>query len=693
MNKEIIFKNKYYEYAMYVTEEGQLCQNYFLPSGYNKKPQNEGRVKGMYPYEVVLAAEYEGGFGYHMGNREYFYGTSHYLVFQEQFKEGKTEIIKLYNQELDLEVHLCYEVYEDSPALVRYTKLVNRGKKDIVINQVSSFVLNHIPYYGCAENMLLHTFKSSWAWEGEEQIQSFADLNLFSEFSRSGYVIENNSAFTTGKMFPYVVVEDPENNLFWGVQIENSGQWRLEIGSGDLGNPNWYYMQGGLPNYINSGWSKTLKPQETYVTPKASMTIAEEQIDNVYNQMHEHQYKNLIHKSLNDRELPVVYNDWQAMKGEVSEERILAQLEHLQKLGIDIYVTDAGWYVPPKGYWAEYVGCWEYDKTRFPSGLGTVAEEIRKHGMIPGIWCEIEVVGKHCKWWNDSEMLLTAHGKFIERSGRRFLDFSSRRARKFASDTIAYIYEFGFRYIKIDFNADCAPGCDGADENQVENLYQNRMAYGAWLQSIREQYPDLVIEHCSSGGMKLDYYNLSRACLASITDQESYLHMATILYNVSRLIHPNQCGNWSNVISDANASTAEFIMSNSMMGRLCISGIMSELSGDVLEAVKNAVTFYKKYRYIIDNPTVHYHTKPMKFKEEQNLKIMEYHDKDDKTALLYISSTNFVGEKECKPVLSNFQIVDCYPNMSGIEQVDDMIKIHVSQAEPFGRILFLQREE
>ena len=109
--------------------------------------------------------------------------------------------------------------------------------------------------------------------------------------------------------------------------------------------------------------------------------------------------------------------------------------------------------------------------------------------------------------------------------------------------------------------------------------------------------------------------------------------------------------------------------------------------------MKNAVTFYKKYRYIIDNPTVHYHTKPMKFKEEQNLKIMEYHDKDDKTALLYISSTNFVGEKECKPVLSNFQIVDCYPNMSGIEQVDDMVKIHVSQAEPFGRILFLQREE
>ena len=693
VKKEIVLKNKFYEYAMVVTEDGHLCQEYFLPLGYEQKPKNQNRLKGMYASEVVLAADFSGEYGCHIGNREYWYEASHSLIFQGYVQDGNTAIIKLYNPKLSLEVQLCYEVYEDSPAIVRYTKLVNHGERDIVLNQVSSFVLNHIPYYGYSEKMLLHTYKSAWAWEGEEQIQSFEALNLFSKFCRGGYVIENNSAFTTVKRFPYVVLEDPENKLFWGVQIENSGQWRLEIGSGDIQNPNWYYLQGGLPNYINSGWSKTLEAGECYVTPKASLTTGVNQIENIYNQMHEHQYKYLIHKSINDKELPVVYNDWQAMNGEVSEERILAQLEYLEKLGIDIYVTDAGWYVPPKCSWSEYVGCWNYDKTRFPNGLKTVAEAIRQHGMLPGIWCEIEVVGKHSKLWNDSEMLLMDHGKFIERSGRRFLNFGSQRTVQYANDTIDSLYHLGFRYIKIDFNADCAPGCDGADKNPVENLHQNRVAYSKWLDSIRKKYPDLIVEHCSSGGMKLDYDNLSGACLASITDQESYLYTASILFNVSRLIHPNQCGNWSNVVSDIDEKTAEFIMTNSMMGRLCISGIMSELSKDVLEVVKKGVGFYKKYRYMIDNPIVHYHTKPMKFKEKQNLKIMEYNDKLGREALLYISSTNFAGDQECKPVLQKYKIMDCYPNMSGIEQQGDTIKIHVSQAEPFGKILFLKRTE
>lgn len=690
---DIILKNQYYEYAMYVTEEGKLCHNYFLPATYSDKPCNKERVRWMYPYEVVLATNYEGEMGCHVGNREYFFETSHDLVFKECVRENDTTILKMYNEKLSLEVQLCYENFADSPALVRYTKLINHGEENIVLNQVSSFVLNHIPYNGKSEKMRVHTYKSAWAWEGEEQVQSFEELGLFSEFSRSSYSVDNNSAFTTQKIFSYVVLEDPENALFWGVQIENSGQWRFEFGSGDLANPNWYYWQGGLPNYINSGWSKTLEPQEVFETPRVSMTTAVGKIDSVYNQMHEHQYNKIIKKSTFDKELPIVYNDWQAMKGEVSEERILAQLDQLQELGIDIYVTDAGWYVPPKCSWSDYVGCWEYDKTRFPNGLGKIAEEIRKRGMIPGIWCEIEVVGKHSKICNDAEMLLTDHGKIIERSGRRFLDFSSEKARKHADDTIAYLYGFGFRYLKIDFNADCAPGCDGYDENRVENIRKNRKAYGEWLLSIRKKYPDLIIEHCSSGGMKLDYYNLARACLASITDQESYLHTASVLFNVSRLIHPNQCGNWSNVLTSFDVETAEFTMTNSMMGRLCISGIMSELSKDVLDVIKKAVSFYKKYRYIIENPMVYYHTEPRTFKEEDNIKIMEYHDKKKNAALVYLSATNFAGEYECTPLLEKYKIVDCYPNMSGILQDGNKIKVSVSEKKPIGKILYLEKEE
>lgn len=683
--REIVLQNQYYRYSLLVAEDGHVHQNSFLPADCAKAPQNEDRAVWKYPYEVILATSHGGKGG------ESVFDASYGLIFQEHVREGDTDIIRLRHEEMPLEVQLCYEVRENSPALVRYTRLINHGREEIVLDQVSSFVLDHIPYFGLSEKMLLHTYRSAWAWEGEEEVRSFRDLNLFSNFCRTSFSVENNSAFTTARQFPYFVLEDPEEHLLWGVQLENDGQWRFEISIKNFGAHNWYCAQGGLPSFTGSGWSKTLRPDESYETPKASLVTADN-IDEIYNRMHTHQHNVLIRKSLPDQTLPVVYNDWQGMKGEVSGERILAQLDKLQNLGIEVYVTDAGWYVPPGGNWSEYVGCWQYNQERFPDGLESIVKAIRAHGMIPGIWCEIEMVGEHCPLWDNSEALLTCRGRFIQCGPRRFLNFTNPVARQHADDAIAYLYGMGFRYLKIDFNADCAPGCDGADVSAVENLRQNRVAYGKWMQTIRKAYPDLIVEHCSSGGMRLDYSHLSRACLASITDQENYLHMAEVFYNVSRLIHPNQCGNWSNILSDFDYRTAQFTMTNSMMGRLCVSGVVSELTEDVLDAVKDAIAFYKRHRFIIDDPLVYYHTPPRYYKQPQDLKIMEYQDRRTGDVLLYVSSTSFAGEHVCVPHLQGYRIADCYPDLSGIVQEGDSIRICVPQAEPFGKVLFLQKE-
>ncbi len=688
--KELVIGNDYYEYVMCIDEEGHLCHKYFLPKHTEIKPRNR-YLKMIYPYEVSVALDFEGRLDASVGNRQIRYETSHNLIFKNYEKEENRHIICLFNQQKQVEVELIFEVYIDSPAIHRYTRVRNMGTEEVVINHVSSFMLGNFPYYGKVEDMVLHTYHSAWSFEGEESVATFQELDLC-EGSRTGYTIENNSAYTTIRNFPCAVVEEKGQELFWGVQIENNGQWRLEIGAGDVENPTWFYTQGGPLDYANSQWYKKLQTGDVYETPKASLTVAKGDIDIVYNQFHMHQKNVLMKRPRTDEKLPTIFNDWQAMVGDTSEERIVAQLDSLKEMGLEVYVTDAGWFTDPGQDWYEYVGCWDYSRIRFPNGLSAVSKAISDRGMIPGIWCEIEMAGPHSPIYKEEDMFLKVHGKCITQGGRRFLDFSKKKVRKYATDVFARLYEEGFRYIKVDYNADCAPGCDG-DDSLTENLNQKRLAYSKWILEIQEMYPDLIIEHCSSGGLKLDYYNLARAALTSITDQESHLYTGAIFYNVSKHVHPVQCGNWSRIASDFDKKTAEFALTNSMMGRMCISGVVSECSAEVNAAIKEAVSFYKKYRFIIQEPVIHYLTSSRKITDKDNLKVMEYDTVDGDYALIYISAHTYRQTKTVVPYIMGAKLVDCYPDMSGVEVLDNKITICSSGNEVFGKILVFHKEE
>lgn len=688
--REIVIGNVYYEYAMYIDEKGHLCHWYFLPKNTDRKPEKRC-MNVMYPYEVSLAVDFEGRLDTNVGNRQLRYATSHDLIFENYVTEGNRHSIYLRNCQKQVEVELIFQVYPNSPALHRYTRVHNYGTEELVLNHVSSYMLGNFPYFGENEDMVLHTYSSAWSFEGEERVATFQELDLC-ENSRTGYTIENNSAYATIRHFPCFVVEEKKASLFWGAQIENNGQWRMEVGAGDVENPKWFYMQGGMLDFANSQWYKKLPAGKVYETPKASLTVAKHNIDAIYNQFHMHQKKILMKRSETDQELPTVFNDWQAMMGDTSQERIVAQLDSLKEMGLEVYVIDAGWFTDPGQDWYEYVGCWDCSRERFPNGLSPVSKAIADRGMIPGIWCEIEMAGPHSPIYNEEDMFLQIYGKCITQGGRRFLDFSKKRVRDYATGIFENLYNAGFRYIKVDYNADCAPGCDG-DDSLTENLNQKRLAYGTWIAQIQETYPDLIIEHCSSGGLKLDYYNLARASITSITDQENHLYTGAILYNVSKHVHPVQCGNWSRVESDFDRETAQFTLTNSMMGRMCVSGIVSECNDEVKAAIKEAVSFYKKYRFIIQEPVVHYHTPSKCITDKQNLKVMEYDTADGSYALLYISAHTCEEKASFVPYIKGAKLIDCYPYAKGIHVTDDRIDICISENELFGRILVLHKED
>ena len=74
----------------------------------------------------------------------------------------------------------------------------------------------------------------------------------------------------------------------------------------------------------------------------------------------------------------------------------------------------------------------------------------------------------------------------------------------------------------MDYNIEPGIGTELDADSVGAGLLAHERAYLAWLDSVFKKYPDLVIENCSSGGLRIDYALLSRYSIQSTSDQEDY---------------------------------------------------------------------------------------------------------------------------------------------------------------------------
>ena len=386
-----------------------------------------------------------------------------------------------------------------------------------------------LPYFNDNDSSIfIHRFRSTWCKEGNHYINSLPELELYSSASQSAFVVQSNGTWVCQDYIPFFVLEQRNANIFTAVQIEHSAAWRFEMGLCECAAPNRFYMCGGMGNDIGCGWNTVLKSGEKLSSPKVSLAVNGDNLEGVLNDMHTHRAKVLIDRKQGDINLPVIYNDWMYIVGKNNEKTILEQLGILKETGVEVLVTDAGWFCDPdvstkKGEIWHMTGHYDYNTERFPNGIKYVADKIKEQGIKPGIWCEIECLGEGSKFYNDKEMLLMYNDKFVTDGGHRFLNFTSPKVIKYADELFERFVEWGFEYIKIDYNSDSAPGATNCGSNNpAQGLYNNRIAYDRWLKAFRGRHPQVIVENCSSGGMRLEYNSLSNADLGSVTDQNDF---------------------------------------------------------------------------------------------------------------------------------------------------------------------------
>lgn len=148
----------------------------------------------------------------------------------------------------------------------------------------------------------------------------------------------------------------------------------------------------------------------------------------------------------------------------------------------------------------------------------------------------------------------------------------------------------------MDYNIEPGIGTEVNADSAGDGLLEHNRAYLKWLDGIFEKYPDLVIENCSSGGLRMDYAMLSRYSIQSTSDQEDYVRYATIAANAPSAVTPEQAAIWSYPLRKGDCEEVIYNMVNAMLLRIHQSGHLAELSADRFGYVKQALEYYKKIR-------------------------------------------------------------------------------------------------
>ena len=165
---------------------------------------------------------------------------------------------------------------------------------------------------------------------------------------------------------------------------------------------------------------------------------------------------------------------------------------------------------------------------------------------------------------------------------------------------IGTLKKYGFGYMKIDYNETIGMGCDGA-ESLGEGLRQNMEASTDFIEKVKREIPGIVLENCSSGGHRLEPGLMGRMSMASFSDAHECPEIPIIAANLHRLIHPAQSQIWAVIRQEDTIKRIVYSVANTFLGRMCISGDVTNLSEEQWKAIDGGIAFYHKIAPVIKN--------------------------------------------------------------------------------------------
>ncbi len=467
-------------------------------------------------------------FAVHVDGKRY---TAANLTFarigEEKTAQGVRHIVASFRGPgFEVDQHLV--LYPETALVETWPVLLNRQASPCRVERIDSFSLD-IPQ---AVYQILY-YTSDWG----------AEFNLQQEALSRPVTLEGRAGRSSKGQHPWFALVRGGAQV-WSGSVAWSGNWIFRFDPLDpQASSSGYRVSGGLNDWA---FAKELRPGETLEAPHGVLVLGDSLNSTSQQYARVGRKYWYPHNALSTR-LPVEWNHWWPYEDvDINEEVFSQNIARAADLGVEVCTLDAGWFGPSQAGapWYEYRGDWHLVNTsRFPSGIRPLSDQTHARKMYFGLWCEIEGLGINAQLARD-------HPEYVAtRQGNRlgYLCFGNPDVQEWAFQTLArLIREYNCDWIKLDFNLDPGAGCDRADHGHQagDGLYAHYQGYYRTLARVRQAFPQVILENCSSGGLRIDLGILRQTHLTYLSDPDWPVHDLQIFWGASTMLAPDVLLHW-----------------------------------------------------------------------------------------------------------------------------------------------------
>lgn len=479
------------------------------------------------------------------------------------------------------------------------TEFENGSGEDVILEMLTSFSLDNLSIFADDDGpgrYNLHRFYGGWSLEGKHICVPIEELGL--EKSWAGYNGQNErfgcfGSYPVDRYFPAAAFEDKKAGVVWIAQLAHNSAWQMELTRCF----DTFSFSGGIGDNDFCGWSRTVPAGGSFCAPRAYVAAVEGDIEDACDAV---LYQQKV-KNRTEEDLPIAFNEYCATWGKPTQDKMISFCDTLKEFGVKYLVIDAGWC--NEGNEQTGNGEWLIDKAIFPD-MKKLNSYIRENGMIPGIWMEFEVTTEGSVMFESKYdyMHLKHNDKVIKSGGiRSYWDFRRPDVIEYLSErVIDFLREYGFGYIKVDYNANTGKEVDGK-ESGSENLRVHLEAVREFFVKIKTEIPEIIIENCAAGGHRSEPSMMEITSVTSFSDVHEGVEIPYVAANMHRLMLPEKEFIWAVLHGDDSDKRMVYSLSATFLGRMCLSGNIDELDAHQKRLLKEAIDFYKRLSDVIRN--------------------------------------------------------------------------------------------
>jgi alpha-galactosidase len=563
----------------------------------------------------------------------------HYISHSVKKESDNISIISIVLKDpaYQLETTLYYKVYYNEDVVEQWSEIRNNEKGNVTLQKFASANL-----YLRGGSFFLTQYHGDWAKEmqPEESKITHGIKTLDSKLGTRANLFQP-SVFMVSMDKP---ATETEGTVLYGA-LAYSGNFKTDLELDNLDN---LRIISGINNYASA---YTLKPNEVFTTPAFLSTLSSTGKGTAS--------RNLQSWARNYRLLDgkgtrlTLLNNWEATYFDFDENKLFGLIKDTQKLGVDMFLLDDGWFANkyPRNGDVAGLGDWDENKKKLPNGIASLVKEAKNNEVKFGIWIEPEMV-------NPKSELYEKHPDWVVKEAKReefyfrnqlVLDLTNPKVQDFVFGVVDDLFTKNpeLAYLKWDCNAVIYNAHSATLKNQSHFYIEYVRGLYKVLERIRKKYPTVPMMLCSGGGGRVDYAALQYFTEFWPSDNTDPLERIFMQWEYS-YFYPAISS--SNHVTDWGKQPIKFRTDVAMMGKMGFDIVVGQLSPNDLKFCQDAIKTYNEVKPVIWQGDQYRLSNP----RESSVASMLYLTEDKKTGIVfnYLVNSRY-GEASKLPIRFN----------------------------------------